>query len=387
MTDRRVYMILLAAAVTSSVLRFGHRENNLAPISDSDAYIDMADTWAGRRSSFETNLPGIHIWHYNRPLLPAVAAVASKPFGRSSLRGCFSGINILAAWFMVIVLYRALRRHAQELKSPIFVCLFALTGFPQLNWGYHILTDTMGYATAMAACVWAAFIFDRHVWRPVDTSHSRTGGELAVLLLLQTIAFLSRETAWFTIVAVLVFSALSLSSFRRMWRVSLACFAVLLVARVPHLLYSHHFGLHAPPVHPRLDTIMNPRYILDAVVKSGVAFHVVWLPAFLALFHAGKIRVPRFIIGWTAACLLYVAAAYCHNDLAQGYPLRVTYALFPLVYYLAVRYIEVQFGPKRAVHLLGGLLAVHVVIGTLGVWLDPGTPQIRAHDVWESVSE
>ena len=74
-----------------------------------------------------------------------------------------------------------------------------------------------------------------------------------------------------------------------------------------------------------------------------------------------------------------MAAAYSHNDVTVvGYPMRIVYSLFPVIYFWVEELFEsgaIRWRP----HLLAVLLCVaQFGIGLLGVYLDPGTPKVTA---------
>ena len=89
----------------------------------------------------------------------------------------------------------------------------------------------------------------------------------------------------------------------------------------------------SPPLHFVPRETFRPAYMLDALVKSGVAFHVAWPVSLFGLYCGSRWRaIPCWLIGWSIAGVLYSGAGFLHNTLAQGYPLRMTYVLAPLVY-------------------------------------------------------
>src|SRR5690606_23837804 len=72
--------------------------------------------------------------------------------------------------------------------------------FPQVNWGYHVLTDTLGLATAFLSALAAAALIE---WG--SSARARPGAfalGLVGLLVLQALAYLARETGWMVPVVV-----------------------------------------------------------------------------------------------------------------------------------------------------------------------------------------
>ena len=63
----KILFLFIGIAILSSLLRFGHRENNLDEVSDSDYYMDMALVFVGEKSGFMAEHRNRH--HYNRPLM------------------------------------------------------------------------------------------------------------------------------------------------------------------------------------------------------------------------------------------------------------------------------------------------------------------------------
>ena len=59
----KILILFTLVAILSSLLRFGHRENNLDIVSDSDYYLDMAKVFVGEQSEFHyENISSVH--HY-----------------------------------------------------------------------------------------------------------------------------------------------------------------------------------------------------------------------------------------------------------------------------------------------------------------------------------
>ena len=228
-------------------------------------------------------------------------------------------------------LYGLLARIAPDLRYPWLPSALFLTGFPQMNWGYHLLTDTIGYATSFVAAMaaWAILESDRR--RLLD---------FAGLFVLQSLAFLARETAW--MVPIVVGWLLIRGGLPRERRgFGLGVLATVLLAYLPRVLYAKLVGVTSIALPLAPDVWLDPGYVLDFAVKSAVAFNLLWVLAAWGSRGGGIRAVPHLIAAWGLAAVAYMAAGYAHNSLAQiGYPLRLTYALFPLVFFLAARGLE-----------------------------------------------
>ena len=160
--ESRWFAWFLLVASLCALPRFGQRENEYAPdISDSDFYLDMARTFAGDQATFT---PGNAAWqphHYNRPLVPWLVGHLGKSCLRGNLRATFSLLDILAAAGIALMLKTAIERHRPAWRFTWLPSVLFLTGFPQLNWGYHLLTDTAGLATALLSALYAAWLIQR----------------------------------------------------------------------------------------------------------------------------------------------------------------------------------------------------------------------------------
>src|SRR5688572_1871976 len=92
---------LLVLATACSLFRFGQRENETQPLSDSDVYLDMARVFAGEEARFDPALrdPAYEAsHHYTRPALPFAAGLLGRYLLGERYRAAFSVVNILAAW-------------------------------------------------------------------------------------------------------------------------------------------------------------------------------------------------------------------------------------------------------------------------------------------------
>jgi hypothetical protein len=361
-------------AALASWPRFGQRENPDAVLSDSDYYLDMAAVFAGRKPTFDpvwsaAGHVGAH--HYARPLLPFLAGRSSRALALD-VRVAFSVVNVVSAWIVAAALYLLLARTCPALRLAWLPSALFLTGFPQLDWGYHLLTDTLGYATTVLAAVlaWVLLRWPRAGAGVLREPRFLLG--LAGLFTLQALALLARETAWF--VPVTAGWLLLRAGFPRKDTVrGIAVLVVLLLAVVPRILYLERYGVHALelPFSPR--AWADPGYVVDLLVKSAVAFHFVWVIAALGLRRGGWRAAPDFLLAWTVAALLYVGAGYAVNSLAGiGYPLRITYALFPMVYFLAAWGVERIVPPRWTTAAASALVALNLVVGIVGIALDPG---------------
>jgi hypothetical protein len=371
-TLARIFVFGFVAAL-AAVPRFGDRENGDAPISDSDYYLDMTRVFAGSAEGFdpEDSAPG-HPGskHYARPLL-ALLAAPPVAAGVLSPRVSLSLISLLSAWVIAAGLYLILVARPPLLAIAWLPPLLFLTGFPQVNWGYHVLSDSLGYATAFAG-VLAAWSFLRWTRDGAGRGNRRAGLALAGIWVLQAAAFLARETAWFTPVAVIAWVVAG-REWKRDGPSALLLLATLLSAKIPHLLYVAHFGLETLRIPFTPGAWLDPVYATDFLVKSLLAFHVAWILAIEGLRSSGLRRVPPVLLGWSVAALLYVAAGYAHNSREGiGYPLRLTYALFPLVYVLAAHALQHRVPPRWRRVAAVALLAANAAVSALGVALDPG---------------
>ncbi|MBI4538214.1 MAG: hypothetical protein HY704_01720 [Gemmatimonadetes bacterium] len=388
-----IVMILGLVALGSSMLRFGQRENEALPVSDSDYYLDMARVFAGEAQEFRAGYaepPAVH--HYARPLLPFLAGQVGRHLLGGNYRAAFSLLNLLAAWAIAVSLYSMLLAYRPEIHYPWIPSVLFLTGFPQLNWGYHLLTDTAGYATAFPAALYVARLCERYREGYRERSAGFTGGGMAVrlgvLFVLQSLAFLARETAWMVpVVAVVVLMKGGFLRRGRGWGFAAMVLATLLAAKLPHELYARHFEVAGLRIEFVAADFFNPWYAADFLVKSAVAFHVAWLLVPRALKRSGVPPVPDVLAAWTLAAVLYMAAGYVHNSFTQiGYPLRLTYSLFPIVYLLALESLERSVALRWRSLALGLFTVVSAGVSVVGVFLDPSRGKMTVLDLVSRLS-
>ncbi len=382
--QQRWFICFLLVAGICALPRFGQRENEYAPgLSDSDLYLEMARVFTGDQAEFTPAYVAGQPHHYNRPLVPWLAGHLGKGLLRGHLRAAFSLLDILAAAGIAMLLKRAIERHIPSWRFTWLPSVLFLTGFPQLNWGYHILTDTAGLATALLAGLYAVWLIQK------DKGGLLFGCHLLGVFICSAAAFLTRETGWLAVITALwvVGLAVRRASWGGRLRMGLVLF-VMLAGKLPHSVYEYAHALGTPTLHPATLFEWNPNYWLDVAVKGGVCFHIVWL---LVAWRMGRwvrerrwVPSPHWMVGWTFACGLYMAAAYSHNDVSVvGYPMRIVYSLFPLVYFRVEELFEsgaIHWRP----HLLAVLLCVaQLGVGLAGVYVDPGTPKITAPGLME----
>jgi hypothetical protein len=378
---RRFFLLFLTVAAVCSIPRFGQRENEPLPrISDSDLYLDMAQVFTGAATGFNSDYVNLWPHHYNRPLLPFVAGHVAPLLPDDSLRAAFSLVDIFAITIAALLLMEGMLLYKPDSRIAWLPSLLLLSGFPQMNWGYHILTDTLGLTTAFIAAGYAAWLV-RQSDAPTQWSHLRWIASLTLLFMLSSIAFLARETAWLAVITAgwLVFrrSARTLSVPLHSGLILL----VLLLGKLPHMFYAHHYELTGVPFHSTRETLLDWRYLLDFAVKTAVSFNISWLLAAAAVFLRPRSRVPDFIVGWTIGGLAYMGAGYAANTfMLVGYPLRLSYVMFPLVFYLVTDYGERSLAPSRLISAALGFWLVQAAINWAGVMLDSGQGKMTVLD-------
>lgn len=378
-------VLLTLVAFVSSALRFGHRENEPLPISDSDYYLDMAEVFAGLRSGFDESLSSQAPHHYNRPALPFLSGLVGHYLLHDNYRAAFSLINIAAAVLIAVLLYRITLGWNGASSVPWVPPVLFLTAFPQMNWGYHILTDTFGYATAFASSLFAIRVLDSLARQP-ERNVRRILQGLLLLFLLQSVAFLARETGWLVPVVASFYLIHLAARGRLKIRLGLVVILVILAGKLPHLVYSLAHGLHGIRFHTSLPTLLNPWYSVDFLVKSAFAFHLCWVAVIAFLVVKQRPALPPMVIGWSIAGLLYAGAGYLHNSGDMiGYPLRLSFSIFPFVYLLTAWVIQRIVSLRQSRLRVGIVYATMYLISTLGVLLDPEQGRIRVQDLWDAL--
>ena len=375
----RLAVLLLIVACIAAIPRFGQRENETNPTSDSDYYLDMAEVFAGARTEFNPEYVAGAAHHYNRPALPFLAGNLGRLIG-DKYRAAFSLLDILGALLIAWILYVMALRKPFELKFAWAIPILFLTAFPQMDWGYHILTDTFGYATALAATVYAVGVLEsRQTTAPPSTAWFAL--QLSLLFGLQSIAFLTCETAWFTVVVV-SFLVVIKKAYRSRQTIftTTAVIAVILIAKLPHAFYTSYFDLHGVPIKFDPSQVFNPWYIGDFLVKTGVAFNIAWIPALILAMRRQIPKTPVIFIGWAVAGILYMGAGYLHNDPeAVGYPLRLSFALFPVVYFWCASWMERVWRPRT--WMVVAAVSGAYLLNLAGLLLDPANGAVHLSDL------
>lgn len=386
----KMLLFFAVVAVLSSLLRFGHRENNLATLSDSDYYLDMAQVFAGQKAEFNTEFLKDGPHHYNRPLLPYLAGITGHYFLNDNYPAAFSILNILSAILIAFLLYRIVSTYHPGIYYSWYPSLLFLTAFSQMDFGYHILTETFGIAFAFGTS-WFLYNFilriekkgsDNQKWRFYKDSGFYT--DLFILLVLQTLSFAARETGLFTIVSFLFIVFVRKLYAKKYFTAYLLIFLVLIASKIPQLVYAGIYNTHLPSFAPEIAELLNPKYIFDAIFKLGLAFNITWIIVFIALIQKNKLmflKSHEFIFGWSFAALGYILTGYIHNSAEYGFPLRMFFSLFPLFYIFAIRFFEDKFIQPKLKYVLGLFFILHLCISIVGVLLDSGAVSI--HNIFD----
>jgi len=146
------------------------------------------------------------------------------------------------------------------------------------------------------------------------------------------------------------------------------------------------FDTHIPGFGLDFSALFAPDYILDSVIKMALAFNIYWLLMIPALVYLGKKKlngIHEFIIGWTLAAIGYMGAGYLHNSLMpNGYPLRMLFSMFPVIYILVVQYIEKRYLYPKHLYILITLIIIHSMISVAGVLADSGS--VIVHTIYDA---
>lgn len=371
-------LVFLILAGVCSIPRFGQLENQNTWGGDSIYYLDMARVFAGDAPHFKEE------YHperggapfYNRPLTSFVAGCLGRYLLGGRMGAAFSIVNILAAAFIAVLLMRHIRHMRPDWNLYWLPSVLFLSGFPQLDWGYHILTDTTGLATAFGASYYAFWLMQKSEETP-GWSWLRWGVHLLTLFALSALAFLARETCWLVVVA-----AACMAWTRRACRgqVLALCGLILVVVvlgKFPHSLYAHHYHVHGMGFSFSLGRLFAPRFVVDAFIKTLVSFNLAWFLAGLACLKTPRWGFSLFVRSWSVAAVLYMGAGYVLMSLLPGgYTPRVPYLLFPFLFILTAEAFDHCVPAQRRVPVLILYLCVQFAINLTGVMLDSGTPRV-----------
>jgi hypothetical protein len=262
-----------------------------------------------------------------------------------------------------------------------------LSGFPQLNWGYHILSDNLGVATGFAVSCYAAWLVTK-AGQSIDWGAGRWALHLALLFFSSVLAFLARETGWFAVITLFFLVLIRRDEWRTNWLKFGLIFLAIVLGKIPHSLYGHYYALWGVPLKSSLGVLFNPEYMLDLAVKTAVCFNVAWLVAALGLFQKGREPVPDFILAWSIAAVLYLGAGYYNNWIGGtgiGFPMRTAYPLFPLVFFGVAAFFERYVPPGKRLPLAIGYCLFQYGMSYLGVTLDSAKGKITTMDVWNTL--
>jgi hypothetical protein len=392
----KVLILFVLVGIASSLFRFGDRENDLAIVSDSDYYLDMAQVFTGQKDEFDKNFLKVAPHHYNRPLLPFCAGILGHFLLNDNYAAAFSIINIIAAILIAYLFFLTILEFYPKIIYPWFPSLLFLTSFSQMDFGYHILTETIGLAFAFGTCylIYRFLLYYENKTSCVPGSMPslrdwRIYAGLALLLTLQVFSFLARETAWFAFIFI-IYVIIKRRLYRRQYIViCIMTLIILVVAKIPQVFYSALNNTHIPKFAFDFNALIAPDYISDTVLKLGLTFNISWLiviPAVYSLIKGRLVNVHEFFIAWSFGAFGYIAAGYLHNSvLNYGYPLRMFFSLFPVIYIWVIQFFEYKFKNQRLVYILGLFFLFHVCVSIVGLLVDTGTGTIHTiFDIFKS---
>lgn len=374
----RAVVAFVVLAGLCAIPRFGQRENEgSADTIDSDVYLEMAEVFAGQRPDFDRDRVHAVPHHYARPLLSFLASVPRRRWPARDVPVFMSTIDIAAAAAIATLLFVAMPGWGAT-AVPWLPSVLFLTGFVQLDWGYHLLTDTLGLALAFGCALYAS----RMLARADTTRRGAWSVQLVLLMALSSLAFLARETAWVAVVAAAWTATATVARTRRLaLRPMLVCL-VMIAGVVPRLWYCNVWHISGHPFVIPARLLAEPRYLFDFLVKLAVCFNLVWVVTAIGWQRTPRSAVPDVLVGWTLGAALYMVAGYFANSMeGTGYPLRMCYVACPLLFLLAARTFEPPVASGRPAGLATAMCVGWLGLGLMGLWLDPGTSPYRSSDV------
>ena len=380
----KIVIFLALVAIICSLPRFGQRENESLKLSDSDYYLDMSKVFVGMQHEFseEYRNAGDLPHHYARPFFSLIAGLLGHYVLNDNFRAAFSIINIISAWIISLLLYILLLEYRPDLRYPWLPGLLFLIGFPQINWGYHILSDTLGYATALGSSYLVLEVCKSVSDHSKINVGPRTLLLISVLFLSQAIAFATRQTGW--IAVIVAFTVLIKDGYLVRYKsFSFILIMTMFLAKIPHSLYMAHYGIDGMSIHLVFAKVLNIWYLFDFVVKSAVAFNIAWVVIPFALIFITN-RIPSLFQGWTIAAIMYIVAGYVHNQISGngiGFPLRMTYALFPIIYVMNIDFIEQKIPERYLSRCIIVFCIMFSLINFCGVLLDSAKGKITIKDL------
>lgn len=81
------------------------------------------------------------------------------------------------------------------------------------------------------------------------------------------------------------------------------------------------------------------------------------------------------------------AGYFANSQAGIGYPLRMSYTLFPLVFLYVTGFFENITPARKRLFFGAGYCALHYGFSLLGVLLDPGRSHFRTTDVIKATKE
>ncbi len=347
-------IIMIAVTIASSVMYFGHTR-----AIDAQSYIQL--------SYFLQGKDGQLLEHFaSRPLVPALAAVLNQFF---DITKSFGIVNVVFLCLTSLLLFALFSELFNDIKLGFFSALLYPLSFPIILLGSQVLTDAAGYFFLVLGIYFIEYRFKK-----LNLKNFIFAGIIIGLgLLVRDSLFILFIYLFFTILID------RHKYLKKKFSIFYKVFLTLLIAVLPFALWKYFTNVRSYPILERIrstiDKIFSLKYFSTFIVRSMLAFHILWLPAIHGFIIDKDKKRRLYYYKILLTILPLIAVAYLTLAQNYNYDLRHTFALFPIVLPLAaysLMQIDKKLNSKNLVII--GFILLYAVISFFGAYFVPDSP-------------
>ncbi len=347
-------IILIAVTIVSSIMYFGHTRS-----IDSESYIQL--------SYFLQGKDGKLIEHFAaRPLVPALAAIFNLFF---DINTSFGIVNTIFLCLTALLLFILFSRMFNNAKIGFIAAMLYPLSFPIILLGSQVLTDAAGYFFLVLAIYFIEYHFIK-----LNLKNFVIAGIIIAL------ALLARDSSLIIFIYLFLTILVDRHNYlKKKFSILYRFFLTIIIALVPFAIWKYLTNVRPYPAIARIratiDKIFSLKYLVSAIIRSIISFHILWLPAIYGFFidKDKKRRIYYYKVLLTVLPLMIIA----YLTLAQNYnyDLRHTFALFPAIFPMAAyALVSIDNKLKTKNIVLIAFIVLYAAISFIGAALVPSTP-------------
>ncbi len=348
-----IYTILLIIiTILSSILHFADTR------TDSEGYIQLAYFIQGEDAQL------LYQWA-SRPLVPLIASVFNQIF---EIKAAFALVNVVFLILTSITLFKLFDYLLENKKHAFFAALLYPLSFPVILLGSQVLLEA---ATNFFYVLTILFI-EKYL---KEINYKK----LFILFILLSLSLLTKESLFILFIYLIITLFTRRKAIKTKF-IKTKTITSILLSTLPLLLWKYIIKVSSHPLISRIiygyKNLFTIKYFTSFLIRSFLAFHILWLPAIYGLLKDKNNKRRLFYWKLFLSVFPLMILAYIISAQNINYDLRHTFNFF-LIFFPATIY-TFSLLEKKSIKLANTLIILFIIIyaaiSFIGAYLVPETP-------------